>query len=114
MNQPRGDLPWELFNFMLGTAVAHSASHPKSWELRLTPDGCVGPKRSELRLEPDGGLEPEKVGILQSIAVSALGHFHVHGQLDRCGAELQARGATSSGRLETWVGSATRKSSSAI
>ena len=40
--------------------------------------------------------------------------LHVHGQLDSCGAGLQARGATSSERLEIWVASAKRKPSSAI
>ena len=46
MNQPRGDLPWELFNLMLGTAVAHSATHHKPWELRLELDGGLEPKKS--------------------------------------------------------------------
>ena len=64
---------------MLGTAVCHSATHHKPWELRL---------------ELDGGLEPKKVGIPKSFVSSARGSLHVHGQLDGCRAELQARGAT--------------------
>ena len=57
-------------------------------------------------------LSQNKVDIPKSIVVSARGSLHVHGQLDGCGAELQARGAKSSEILETWVGSATRKPAS--
>ena len=46
MNHSRGDLPWAPFHVMLGTAVCHSATHHKPWELRLELDGGLECKKS--------------------------------------------------------------------
>ena len=58
-------------------------------------------------------VSKKKSGLSKRILVAARGN-HVREQLHGCAAVLEARGATSSGTLETWVCSATRKPSSAI